>query len=142
MFHTFKKKTRLLQEIIEKEFFLKKEFHRLIPSIILPLHQKKPNAYTTPLANITNAQKFFFPNQTHVANTLSHQLFTQPNDEIHSKMPRHPKSGINLLSKFAATTYPILTSHVEPKFAQLYIYDTENEMQKRIKGFGYIFLSY
>jgi hypothetical protein len=27
-----------------------------------------------------------------------------------------------------------------PKYAQLYIYDTENEIQNRIKGFGYIFI--
>jgi hypothetical protein len=29
-----------------------------------------------------------------------------------------------------------------PKYAQLYIYDTENEIQNRIKGFGYIFISW
>lgn len=29
-------------------------------------------------------------------------------------MPRHSKSGINLLSKFVATANPIILSHVEP----------------------------
>jgi hypothetical protein len=78
-----------------------------------PTTSKKSNAYTTPLADISNAQKFLYPNQTHVTNTLSQEKFTQPNDEVHSKMPRHSKTGINLLNKFAAATNPIIPSHVE-----------------------------
>jgi hypothetical protein len=79
-----------------------------------PITSKKTIAYTTPLSDITNAQQFFFPEQTHVTKTLSQNTFTQPNDQNHSKMSRQSKSGINLLSKFAATANPIPTSQVEP----------------------------
>jgi hypothetical protein len=79
-----------------------------------PTTSKNTIVYTTPLSDITNAQQFFFPKQSHATNSLSQNTFTQPNDQIHSKMSRQSKSGINLLSKFAATAHPLPTSQVEP----------------------------
>lgn len=91
-----------------------------------PTTSKKNNGVTTPLGDITASKQSLLPNQSHVPNTLDEKTFTQPNAQIHCRLPRQPKRGINLLTKFAATAHPIPSANVDPNLENGHAKTTEH----------------